>query len=155
MSTKYQFYSWKACFVRLWHKFLKVCLVPTRRIVFFGLIIDTVQFKVFLTDEKIDKIISFGKFILKQHPISIWTHASFIGLIVHAFNAVTFGPLHYKALEREKISNLQSRGDNFDNTRIRVIIFALCSTLHIYLIMFQISINSIPKHLSYFQKTKL
>ena len=72
--------------------FKKSVLAPTRRIVFFGLIIDTVQFKVFLTDEKIDKIISFGKFMLKQHLISIRTLASFIGLIVHAFNAVTFGP---------------------------------------------------------------
>ena len=36
-----------------------------------------------------------------------------------------------------------SRGDNFNNTLNRVIILALCSTLHIYLVMFQVSINSI------------
>ena len=29
------------------------------------------------------------------------------------------------------------------------------STLHIYLLLFQVSINSIQKHLSYCQKTKL
>ena len=43
-------------------------------------------------------------------------------------------------------------GDNFNITRNRVIILALCSTLHIYLIMFQVSINSIQKTSSYCQK---
>jgi hypothetical protein len=32
----------------------KSVLIPTKRIVFFGLIIDTEVFKVFLTDEKVD-----------------------------------------------------------------------------------------------------
>jgi hypothetical protein len=34
----------------------KSVLIPTKHIVFFGLIIDTEVFKVFLTDEKVDKI---------------------------------------------------------------------------------------------------
>ena len=42
----------------------KSVLIPTKHIVFFGLIIDTEVFKVFLTDEKVDKIISLGRKML-------------------------------------------------------------------------------------------
>ena len=42
----------------------KSVLIPTKRIVFFGLIIDTEVFKVFLSDEKVDKIISLGRKML-------------------------------------------------------------------------------------------
>jgi hypothetical protein len=34
----------------------KSVLIPTKHIVFFGLIIDTEVFKVFLTDEKVDRL---------------------------------------------------------------------------------------------------
>ena len=85
----------------------KSVLVPTKRIVFFGLIIDTVLYKVFLTDEKIDKILSFGRILLEKREITIRSLSSFIGLIVHAFYAVTVGRLHYRSLERNKVSALQ------------------------------------------------
>jgi hypothetical protein len=49
----------------------KSVLIPTKHIVFFGLIIDTEVFKVFLTDEKVDKIISLGHSILQQKNSSI------------------------------------------------------------------------------------
>lgn len=92
----------------------KSVLVPTKRIVFFGLIIDTVVFKVFLTEEKIDKIVSLGKLLLNKERVLIRCLASFIGLVVHAFNAVTVGPLHYRSLERDKISALSSSNGDFD-----------------------------------------
>jgi hypothetical protein len=90
-------------------------LIPTKRIVFFGLIIDTEVFKVFLTDEKVDKIISLGHSILQQKNVVIRCLASFIGLIVHAFYAVTFGPLHYRNLERNKVSALRNSFGNFES----------------------------------------
>jgi hypothetical protein len=54
----------------------KSVLSPTKRIVFFGLIIDTEVFKVFLTDEKVDKIISLGHSILQQKNVVIRCLAS-------------------------------------------------------------------------------
>ena len=74
----------------------KSVLIPTTRIVFFGLIIDTELFKVFLTDENVDKIISFGNAILHKREITIRFLSSFIGLVVRAFYAVLFAPLHYR-----------------------------------------------------------
>ena len=41
--------------------------------------------------------------------------ASFIGLVVHAFYAVTFGPLYYRDLERNKISALNFNNGDFDS----------------------------------------
>jgi hypothetical protein len=74
----------------------KSVLIPTKHIVFFGLIIDTEVFKVFLTDGKVDKIISLGHSILQQKNIVIRCLASFIGLIVHAF--VCLNPTIYRLL---------------------------------------------------------
>ena len=93
----------------------KFVLIPTKRIVFFGLIIDTEVFKVFLTDEKVDKIISLGHSILQQKNVVIRCLAPFIGLIVHAFYAVTFGPLHYRNLERNKVCALRNSFGNFES----------------------------------------
>jgi hypothetical protein len=64
---------------------------------------------------KIEKIISLGKFILQQKSITIRCLASFIGLVVHAFYAVTFGPLYYRGLERNKISALNFNNGDFDS----------------------------------------
>ena len=50
---------------------------------------------------------------------------------------------------------LISNSINFDNKQVRGIVLALCSTLHTYLFMFQVSINSIQKDLNYCRKTKL
>ncbi|VDI23377.1 Hypothetical predicted protein [Mytilus galloprovincialis] len=93
----------------------KSVLIPSKRIVFFGLIIDTELFKIFLTDEKIDKIISLGKIILQQKCVTVRCFASFIGLVVHAFNAVSVGPLHYRNMERNKVGALNSCNGDFDS----------------------------------------
>lgn len=92
----------------------KSVLIPVQKIVFFGFIIDSVKFLVFLTDEKVQKIIAMANFLLKEDFIVVRQLASFIGLIINAFFAVLEAPLHYRCLEREKIAGL---GDdkNFDN----------------------------------------
>ena len=77
------------------------------------------------------------------------------------FNVSNINQFHLKT--SELLSEIKAltktvinwRRKNFDNTRNRVIILAWCSALHIYLLMFQISINSTQKHLSYCQKTIL
>jgi hypothetical protein len=89
----------------------KSVLEPSQRIVFFGLIIDLVQFKVFLTEEKVQKIVSLCNEILKEKYVAIRLFASLIGLVVHAFNAIFEGPMHYKNMERDKIQKLRELND--------------------------------------------
>lgn len=92
----------------------KSVLIPVQRIIFFGFIIDSVQYMVFLTDEKICKIIYMAKILLKEKVIVIRQLASFIGMIINAFFAILEAPLHYRCLEREKIAGL-GKNRNFDN----------------------------------------
>jgi hypothetical protein len=92
----------------------KSVLQPSQRIIFVGVIIDTVQFKVFLTQENNDKIKTSCKTVIENHCINIRTLASLIGLIIHAFNAVTYGQLHYRNLERDQIKHLRINYDDLN-----------------------------------------
>lgn len=86
----------------------------TQIIDFFGLIIDSKKFKVFLPRDKIDKIKNAAESLLQEDCISIREVAAFIGLIVHAFNAISIGPLYYRSLERDKVRALNENDDNYD-----------------------------------------
>ena len=87
--------------------FTKSVLVPTQRIIYFGLVIDTVTFKIYLPDDKVSKILQLCLSVLNQDFPSVRVIASLIGLLVHAFHAVLAAPLHYRALERDKIAALR------------------------------------------------
>ena len=53
----------------------------TKKLVFFGLIIDTVSLKSFW-EEKVEKIVTLGNIILRKREITVRTLASFIGLVI-------------------------------------------------------------------------
>ena len=93
----------------------KSVLVPVQTIIFFGFVVDSVQFMVFLTKEKVQKIIDFANFLLDTSSLTVRQLASFIGLIINTFFAVLEAPLHYRNLERDKILGLKV-GGNFDTT---------------------------------------
>jgi len=95
--------------------FKKSMVIPSQRIVFFGFLLDTLQFKVFLTEEKIQKIIMKAEFLIRKEIVVIRDLASFIGLVISAFHAVLEAPLHYRCLEREKVAALNGTLD-FDRT---------------------------------------
>lgn len=92
----------------------KSSLVPSQRITFFGFVIDSVQFKVFLTEEKVKKILLKAKNLLSKGFVVVRELASFIGLIINAFYAVLEAPMYYRGLERNKIAGLGLEM-NFDN----------------------------------------
>jgi hypothetical protein len=93
----------------------KSVLIPTQRLEFFGVIIDTVLFKVFLTEAKFNKILSLCAQIISSKTNTTRKLSSFIGLCVHAFNAITLAPLHYRSLERDKIKNLAVYNGDYDS----------------------------------------
>ena len=93
--------------------FKKSVLVPTQRIAFFGFIIDSVAFMIYLPEEKLVKIAA-AETLLRAGRVVVRDLASFIGLIVSAFYAILEAPLHYRALERNKILGLGPEC-NFDN----------------------------------------
>ena len=95
----------------------KSAMMPSQRIIFFGFLIDSVKFLVFLTDEKVSKIYNLAKLLLEREIIIVRQLASFIGLVINAFFAVLEAPLHYRNLERDKLKGLESTEcqDSFEN----------------------------------------
>ena len=89
----------------------KSVLIASQRIKYFGFILDSVLFMVFLPDEKVQKIEGMATYLLGAKVIKIRELASFIGLLINAFHAVLEAPLHYRTLEREKVRNLGISGD--------------------------------------------
>ena len=92
----------------------KSSLVPKQRLVFFGFILDSVAFMIYLTQEKVDKIILSATVLISKKTVTVRKLASFIGLIINAFYAVLEAPLHYRSLERNKIAGL-GKNNNYDN----------------------------------------
>ena len=92
----------------------KSSLVPSQRIIFFGFIIDTAEFKIFLTEEKLVKILLKAENLLEKRTVIVRELVSFIGLIINAFYAVFEAPLHYRGMERNKLEGL-GMDMNFDN----------------------------------------
>lgn len=89
----------------------KSVLEPCQRIVFFGFIVDSVEFKIFLTEEKLQKIILKAKDLIERGVVVVRDLASFIGLVVNAFYAVFEAKLHYRCLERNKVLGLAGTVD--------------------------------------------
>lgn len=80
---------------------------PTQKITYFGYVLDSVLFKVFLPDKKITKIKDQANCLLSSETVVIRTLVSFIGRIISTFHAILEAPLHYRVLEREKIIGLE------------------------------------------------
>ena len=90
----------------------KSVLVPTRQLLFLGYLLDSQEFKVFLTTEKEEKLVKAGTKVLEQGWSSIREVAGLIGLMIAFSQALTYGAAHTKTLERDKIEALRhSRGD--------------------------------------------
>ena len=79
----------------------KSVLIPHTKVrIFWRVIIDTVLFKVFLTQSQVNKIFVLCAQIISSETITTRKLSSFIGLCVHAFNAIALSPLHYRSPER-------------------------------------------------------
>lgn len=84
----------------------KSILIPSQKILFLGYLIDTVEMKVFLPQEKIKLILIEIRKLLSSVNPKIQVVAHVIGLIVSAFPAIYQGPLYYRSLEKDKTSAL-------------------------------------------------
>ena len=89
----------------------KSVLVPTQEIEFLGFVLNSVEMKIKLTDCKSSKIISKLLYKGKQ---TIRDLASVIGSLVATFPVLPYGKLHYRELERCKISSLKFQKGKFN-----------------------------------------
>lgn len=89
----------------------KSIIIPVQRITYFGFILDSVKFMVFLPDKKVEKIKQSASRLLAKSIVPIRELASFIGLLINAFFAIMEAPMHYRNLERQKVQALNASPD--------------------------------------------
>ena len=89
--------------------------IPSQRITFLGYIIDSVLFKVFLPDEKVQKIIEMSKMVLKNEKVLIRDVAKLIGLFSSARYAITNAHLFHRYLDIEKTQALVESNGNYNS----------------------------------------
>ena len=85
-------------------------LAPCQKMEFLGFVIDTVEFSVYLTQSKRQKILELVNAILgsPMRKITIRHLATIIGKIVSTFPCSEDAPLHYRILDRFKVKCLRA-----------------------------------------------
>ena len=92
----------------------KSVLEPSNILEFLGFLINSIDMTVKLTPTKKQKIIQLANQVLNSTGPTIRTVAKLLGKFTSSMPAVMFGKLHYRALERDKISALKHKKGNFD-----------------------------------------
>lgn len=92
----------------------KSVFFATQKLKFLGIILDSKEMSVTLTEHKVEKIVSICSEFLKVHKKTIRDLSVLIGNLVASFPAVPHGQLFYRELENEKISMLKESKGNFD-----------------------------------------
>ena len=90
----------------------KSIFTPTRTLVFMGFLLDSKEFRVFLTQDKQEKLIRAASQVVSQTTLKIREVAGLIGLIIAFSQAFSYAEAYVKNLERDKVQALaKSRGD--------------------------------------------
>jgi len=93
----------------------KSVIAPTHRLQFLGFIIDSVAMKVILPDNKVKRMKDLCMLVLsKRCYISIQEVATLVGTMISYMPAMTYGRMHYRALEFDKILGLRKNSGNFN-----------------------------------------
>jgi len=87
---------------------------PSQEMEFLGFVINTVNMTVSLTKSKKTAIITLCQNVLVNKRITIRKLAKVIGKFNSCFISISYGKLHYRALERFKISALKKNFGKFD-----------------------------------------
>lgn len=94
--------------------FQKSILNPTHVIQFLGVEVDSMNLKLSLPQEKVDKIISQCKSLLSVPKVSVRELMKLIGRLSSTAIAVLPAPLQYRAMQRQQIQELSS-SRNYDS----------------------------------------
>ena len=92
----------------------KSVLNPTRKLQFLGFELDTENMVLRLPHNKMQDILQACTDLLSNNEPSIRRVAMVIGKLIATFPAAQYGPLHYRALERDKIRALKCNKGHFD-----------------------------------------
>ena len=86
---------------------LKSVLVPSQRITYLGFVLDSIEMRIYLTQEKAQKLKDACDKILACNNPWIREVLSLLGLMTASFTAVMYGPLHFRLIDMGKTTALQ------------------------------------------------
>ena len=90
----------------------KSVMIPTQELVFLGFVIDSQEFKVYLTRDKEEKMVRAAEDILRKKSPTIREVAGILGLMTAFSQAFRYAEAYGKALDRDKVEALrEARGD--------------------------------------------
>ena len=92
----------------------KSVMVPTKRLLFLGYLLDSQEFRVFLTKEKEEKLVRAALDVLDKPNPKIREVAGLLGLMTAFSQAFRYAEGHSKALEMNKIAGLILVAGNYD-----------------------------------------
>jgi len=91
----------------------KSVFIPSQKI-FLAFVLDLVQIKIYLTNEKVDKLKSICTKLIKVKETTIREVSRALGYMVSSFPGVMYGPLYIRQLERVKTLALRyNKGDYY------------------------------------------
>ena len=93
----------------------KSVLIPTQRLIFLGFILDSTLMRVYMTPEKVTKVIEMCSKLLKNTSPTIREVSQVLGYIISTFPGVMLGPLYFRHLEGVKSQALKVNKGNFDS----------------------------------------
>ncbi len=92
----------------------KSIFTPSQSMEYLGFIIDSRQMIIYLTSKRKAKVIELCKTVSSLKNPTIRQVAQLLGTFTSCFPGVKYGPLHYRDLERNKISALRSTNGDCD-----------------------------------------
>ena len=92
----------------------KSVAISTQKIEFLGFLIDSKNMKISWTNKKAEHLtLKIKKYLVEKSP-NIRQLASIIGSVISILHAVPLGKMHYREVEREKVSFLKKGSGNFE-----------------------------------------
>ena len=88
--------------------------MPSLRITYLGFALDSIEMKIYLTQDKAQKRKNACDKILAYSNPSTREISSLLGSMTASLPAVMYGPLHFKLIDMDKTSALQHAKGNFD-----------------------------------------
>eukprot|EP00794_Sanderia_malayensis_P010313 gene10313-11382_t len=92
----------------------KSVFIPAKTITFLGVVLDSVDMTVYLTQDRADSIKRVCDTVLSSTCLTIRQVAQLLGKITFSFPGAMFGPLYYCNLDMNKTKALKEAKANFD-----------------------------------------
>ena len=96
----------------------KSVLIPTQRLTLLGFILDSILMRIYMTPEKVNKVIGMCSKLLKRTSPTIREVSQVLGYIISTFPGVTLSPLYFRHLEAVRSQALKDNKGNFDASMI-------------------------------------